>query len=916
MMSLRFLLLLEITIMEGGEKVNVNIDVNTTSDTSRKVHISNGSNKKEKFKNVLDNYELLSKNFSSENIHKKYNKDQNLNKTNNENKSDDDYKTIVESSIPKDLNNTCDNKELDEKIINFVEVAIDALKQDTEESPKKLIGKGKSTDEMAQIEQLLQLLGSMFQSVNETPETKTLKKDLNSINIEKLIGGEKLAPEAKSMLKKSLSEIVDLLEKSKENKEMLPQILDVLQKLTTKVRDVKGDLSLLKVVNEKTTVEGNTTKDLNNAYDNNKLNDKIVNFVEVAIDALKQKTYETSATIHQGSKLNFINLEQVGEEQLIDIEKLEPEAKSILRKNLSEIVDLLEKSKENKEMLPKILDVLQKLTTKVSDVKRDLSLLKVVNEKTTVEGNTTKDFNNAYDNNKLEAKIVNFVEVAINALKQNTEKSIKELAVEGKSIEKVVQIQKLLKSLSSMFQKTYETSATIHQGSKLNFINLEQVGEEQLIDIEKLEPEAKSILRKNLSEIVDLLEKSKENKEMLPKILDVLEKLTIKVRDVKGDLSLLKVGNEKTTVEGSNSKDFNNAYDNSKLNEKIINFIEVAIDALKQNTYETPATIHQGNELTPINLEQIGEEQLIGGEKLTPMAKNMLKNNLTEIVALIEKSKGNNETSSQILDVLQRLTTEEREAGEDLSLLKVPGFKTVIGDSEDKSIKDNLLTKIMKQSTKTTSEILPKNQMQSSSNAGQGNKFSGNRSFEEKFLNNLIGEDKDETKISKAVNFMNQFEPVKTIDTPKVLTPNNLVIDRNNVEVDVIKTIKFMEINNIKDLIVKMNPKELGEITIKLTMESGIMKANILAQNKDTYNLLNHNIQDISDRLKNMDIKIQSLDINIYEDSTFFSKDSSEKNNNERQNNSSKTNMSLEEDEDIPISDNYFIEGNQVNKFV
>ena len=95
------------------------------------------------------------------------------------------------------------------------------------------------------------------------------------------------------------------------------------------------------------------------------------------------------------------------------------------------------------------------------------------------------------------------------------------------------------------------------------------------------------------------------------------------------------------------------------------------------------------------------------------------------------------------------------------------------------------------------------------------------------------------------------------------------------------------------------------------------MKANISAQNKDTYNLLNHNIQDISDRLKNMDIKIHSLDINIYEDSTFFSKDSSGRNNNSRQNNNSKTNTDLTDlEEDISITNKYVIEENQVNKFV
>jgi flagellar hook-length control protein FliK len=372
---------------------------------------------------------------------------------------------------------------------------------------------------------------------------------------------------------------------------------------------------------------------------------------------------------------------------------------------------------------------------------------------------------------------------------------------------------------------------------------------------------------------------------------------------------------EKTTVEGNVATDLSSAEDENKLKAKIISFIETTIDSLKQNTDKSTEEMAQIQQLLQflssmiqsvdqatatksgeIEINSVDLEQLMGGGKLSPDTKNMLKNNLSEIVALLEKSKGNKEMSSEILDLLQKLTSETKEV------------------NGNKLIKDNLVKNAIEQSTSTASEILPENQMQSSSDASRDNKSSGNSSFEEKFLNNLLGEDKDEMKISKAVNFMNQFETVKTLETSKVQTPN-LVIDKSSIQADVIKTIKFMEINNIKDLTVKMNPKELGEITIKITMESGIMKANISAQNKDTYNLLNQNIQDISDKLKNMDIKIQSLDINIYEDSTFFNKDSNERNNNGRQNSNRGTSRGLEE-EDILISNNYAIEENEVNKLV
>ena len=300
---------------------------------------------------------------------------------------------------------------------------------------------------------------------------------------------------------------------------------------------------------------------------------------------------------------------------------------------------------------------------------------------------------------------------------------------------------------------------------------------------------------------------------------------------------------------------------------------------------------------------------------MTTETKSNLKNNFSEILSLLEKSKGDTKVTPEMLGMLQKLTTQVKDIKSDLNLLKAPTPEIGSDNSEDKSIKDNLTKMLKSQNTKSTSGSISKNQNQGSSDNKKDNKSSGNSSSEDNFLNKLLSADKDDVKISKAVNFMNQFQTVKTSDASKVLSAN-LVVDKNNFEADVIKSVKFMEVNNIKDLTVKMNPRELGEITIKLTMESGIMKASILAQNKETYNLLNNNVLDIQDRLKNMDIKIQSLDINVYEDSTFFNKNSSgnNNNNNEKQDNNSKTNVDI--DDDVDISSSYVIEDNQVNKFV
>ncbi|MBU3180640.1 flagellar hook-length control protein FliK [Clostridium psychrophilum] len=828
-------------------------------------------------------------------------------------------KTTVKGKISVDLNNQDFNTKIESKVIDFVELAIKEIKQNTVKSTEQLVGNDNSTEKVAQVQHVLQFVGSLLQRLVKTSTINNDKNENSSVNIEHLLGVDKVDSKTKTLLKNNFSEIVDLIKSSKIDK-TLPKILDVIQKLTTKVKEVKGDLSLLKVpdkkntVESKTTVKAQTTVDLNNEDFNTKVESKVIDFVELAIKAIKQNTVKSSeqlvgndnstekvAQVQQvlqslGSLLQSLvktsttsndknENSSVNIEHLLGVEKLDSKTKNLLKNNLSEIVDLIKSSKIDKTS-PKIFDVIQKLTTQVKEVKGDLSLLKVVDEKNTVEGKTnvkgptTVDLNNQDFNTKIESKVIDFVEFAIKAIKQNTVKSSEQLVGNDNSTEKVAQVQQVLQSLGSLLQSLVKTSTTSNDKNENSSVNIEH-----LLGVEKLDSKTKNLLKNNLSEIVDLIKSSKIDKTS-PKIFDVIQKLTTKVKEAKGDFSLLKAFNQKSEVTGKTTVDFENSVLNNKLESKVMNYVKAAIDELKQNT-EKPL------------------EQLIENGKLpdkVAQIKQVMKP-LSSMIQTVDKTSINNrETDLKKLDVLQKLTT------------KVADTKVNLN-----SLKDNLPLKELKQSTKMSLSIDSVIAKQGSNNAGQEKKSMGNKSFGDKFLNNLLGQDKDESKISKAVTFMNQFENVKTVDTSKVEV-SNITVNKNNFEVDVIKNIKFMETNSIKNLIVKMNPKELGEITIKLTIESGVMKASITAQNKDTYNLLNTNIQDISDRLKNMDIKIHSLDIGIYEDSTFFSKDSNGKNNNGTQNNSGRQNnnsrINIDTEEDIPITNNYIIEENQVNKFV
>ncbi|MBX4265186.1 flagellar hook-length control protein FliK [Clostridium estertheticum] len=491
------------------------------------------------------------------------------------------------------------------------------------------------------------------------------------------------------------------------------------------------------------------------------------------------------------------------------------------------------------------------------------------------------------DKNLDETKVKNSDETNNENQKDNVGKTTTEGDI-TKGLNDVATADKVVADINNVIEKSVDPLKQ----------NIDELPENIVVDTDtgdKVSTDIKSTIEKAIKTL-------NQNIKELPK--DSVEGVGIKINNtLKKLIDLLKQNIKTTSVESASTE---------KTTDQMVQIQQLlqSLTVMIQSTDKTTTIKTSGTELNSINLEK-----LLGTEKLTPETKSNLKNNLTEILSLLKSSKGNTKVTPEMLGMIQKLTMQVKDVKVDSNLLKVTTSETNSDNSENKSIKDNLIKMVKSQNTKSTSESISKNQNQSLSDNKKDNKSSGNSSVEEKFLNKLLSGDKDDVKISKAVNFMNQFQTVKTSDASKVLS-TNLVIDKNNFQADVIKSVKFMEVNNIKDLTVKMNPRELGEITIKLTMESGIMKANILAQNKETYNLLNNNASDIQDRLKNMDIKIQSLDINVYEDSTFFNKNSSgnNNNNNEKQDNNSKTNVDI--DDDVAISSNYVIEDNQVNKFV
>lgn len=274
------------------------------------------------------------------------------------------------------------------------------------------------------------------------------------------------------------------------------------------------------------------------------------------------------------------------------------------------------------------------------------------------------------------------------------------------------------------------------------------------------------------------------------------------------------------------------------------------------------------------------------------------------------------ELSKEILEKIQSVLKSKETSNFDKSIIKTiynKLFKSEIGSKdalvnnmspvefELKSKLQNILTKVEgKENFKLQpTNIFDSNTIKSSFQSSKDSLLDGQakNQNENDFLSKFVDSDQKDSgeKIDKAVNFMSRF---KTEDTGSLISKGdiqNVVLNKDTINTDMIKTIKYMQTNSIKELSVKIMPKELGEVIIKLTMEGGIMKAHINASNKDAYNILNNNLSQIQEKLQANNLKVQDISLNIYnEDTTFFkegsnnSEDESSRQNNKNKETSSK----------------------------
>lgn len=283
---------------------------------------------------------------------------------------------------------------------------------------------------------------------------------------------------------------------------------------------------------------------------------------------------------------------------------------------------------------------------------------------------------------------------------------------------------------------------------------------------------------------------------------------------------------------------------------------------------------------------------------------------MEKIMGLLKNDSVNSKLDSNSLNLMEKLlgnlngTIKENATESTKSSLK--GIMSEISDLLEN--KQNSGNKVL-----TLEDMLSKSYSQDNSESDNSSASKNNTpttSKEEKFLNSLVDDNKDDS-----LNKINLFASrTSTIQNQGVNNTRGLTINKATFADDLIKDVKFMNTNSLKELTVKVNPGNLGEITIKLVQEDGVIKANLKANSKDTTALISQNLSDIKKQLGEQNLKIADVNIELYQDdTTFFSEQSfggqlseEQRRNNTRNSNAANNLASSEEDlvENIEANDN------------
>lgn len=171
---------------------------------------------------------------------------------------------------------------------------------------------------------------------------------------------------------------------------------------------------------------------------------------------------------------------------------------------------------------------------------------------------------------------------------------------------------------------------------------------------------------------------------------------------------------------------------------------------------------------------------------------------------------------------------------------------------------------------------------------------------EDKELNTLEGIlDTNENSFIISNNFANNVSEVSTKESINQQPISN--IRQEFIGEDIVKTITYLKSNGMEEIKIKISPRELGDMTIKLIKSAEDTKVMITLSKEDIFELVNKNIGEITKHLNELNINVKEVSVDVKSDNQkFFSDNLNQESNKKNHENKNKSNKGKKfEDENI-----------------
>lgn len=173
-----------------------------------------------------------------------------------------------------------------------------------------------------------------------------------------------------------------------------------------------------------------------------------------------------------------------------------------------------------------------------------------------------------------------------------------------------------------------------------------------------------------------------------------------------------------------------------------------------------------------------------------------------------------------------------------------------------------------------------------------------------------------DTDNNSSVMIQNNSLNTTNLNSVKDVSLNEVPINNIRQEFiseDIIKTIKYLKSNKMEEINIKISPKELGDMTIKLIKSDQETKVLITISKEDIFELVNKNSHDIVKHLNDLNMKVKDVSVDIKNNNEkFFSDNLNQEFSRKNQENKKKRNKyeqaKIEEIEEI--KENNIVEDN------